>query len=123
MAQEFKISVTPLEQGDYLIRTEKVAPGVPVAQEQVTLPLRDWLIQADQLLNNCLNNVAENSLNLVNLGQQLYNALFQGSVQASWMNAQTIAQQQQEVLQLRLGIKDPSWQVCLGKLFMQATAS
>ncbi|WP_250123299.1 CHAT domain-containing protein [Chroococcidiopsis sp. CCMEE 29] len=107
VAQEFKISVTPLEQGDYLIRTEKVAPGVPVAQEQVTLPLRDWLIQADQLLNNCLNNVAENSLNLVNLGQQLYNALFQGSVQASWMNAQTIAQQQQEVLQLRLGIKDP----------------
>jgi len=107
VAQEFKISVTPLEQGDYLIRTEKVAPGVPVAQERVTLPLRDWLIQADQLLNNCLNNVAENSLNLVNLGQQLYNRLFQGSVQASWMNAQKIAQQQQEVLQLRLGIKDP----------------
>lgn len=107
VAQEFKISVTPLEQGDYLIRTEKVAPGVPMAQERVTLPLRDWLIQADQLLNNCLNNVAENSPNLVNLGQQLYNGLFQGSLQASWMNAQKIAQQQQEVLQLRLGVKDP----------------
>jgi len=107
VAQDFQISVTPLGQGDYLVRTEKVAPGVPVAQEGVTLPLRDWLIQADQLLNNCLNNGAENSLNLVNLGQQLYNGLFQGSLQASWMNAQKIAQQQQEVLQLRLGIKDP----------------
>ncbi len=107
MAQEFHICVTPLGQDDYLVRTEKIAPGVPVAQELVTLPIGDWLIQAAQLLNNCLNNVAGNPLNLVNLGQQLYNALFQGSVQASWMNAQKIAQQQQEVLQLRLGIKDP----------------
>jgi tetratricopeptide (TPR) repeat protein len=96
VAQEFHISVTPLGQDDYLVRTEKVAPGVPVAQELVSLPIGNWLIQAD----------AGNPLNVVNLGQQFYNQLFQGSLQASWMSAQTIAQQQQEVLQLRLGIKD-----------------
>jgi tetratricopeptide (TPR) repeat protein len=43
---------------------------------------------------------------LVALGQQLYNALFQGTIRDSWMTAQGIAQHRQEVLRLRLGLKD-----------------
>ncbi len=39
-------------------------------------------------------------------GQQLYNALFQGTLRDSWITAQGIAQNHQQVLRLRLGLKD-----------------
>ncbi|MCJ8282392.1 MAG: CHAT domain-containing protein, partial [Rivularia sp. ALOHA_DT_140] len=42
----------------------------------------------------------------VALGQQLYNALFQGTLRDSWITAQGIAQNHQQVLRLRLGLKD-----------------
>nr|WP_277875246.1 CHAT domain-containing protein [Alkalinema sp. FACHB-956] len=45
------------------------------------------------------------SVDLVTLGQDLYNALFQGTVRDSWMVAQGIAQHQQDILRLRLGLK------------------
>ena len=125
MAQEFHISVTPLGEDEYLVRTEKVAPGVPLAEEQVRWPVEDWLAQARQLMNDPLLGVlqgnpafvenmfylpqreelTESSLNLVALGQQLYNALFQGSLRDSWMMAEAIAQNHGQILRLRLGLK------------------
>lgn len=112
MTQEFHISVTPVGQNDYLVRTEQVAPGVPLAEELVTWPVADWLTAAGHLMNDPLKSVlqgdaiARNSVNLVALGQQLYNALFQGTLRDSWITAQGIAQNHQQVLRLRLGIKD-----------------
>lgn len=112
MTQEFHISVTPVGQNDYLVRTEQVAPGVPLAEELVTWPVAEWLAAAGHLMNDPLRSVfqgdaiALNSLNLVALGQQLYNALFQGTLRDSWITAQGIAQNHQQVLRLRLGLKD-----------------
>lgn len=127
VAQEFHISVTPLgKQDEYLVRIERVAPGVPLAEEQVSWPMEDWLAQARQLMNDPLLGVLQgnaafaedifslpewnepvspSSLNLVALGEQLYDALFQGSLRDSWMMAQAIAQNQRQVLRLRLGLK------------------
>ncbi|MBG1245010.1 cell division protein HetF [Nostoc sp. NZL] len=121
MTQEFHISVTPVGQNDYLVRTEQVAPGVPLAEELVTWPIVDWLMAAGHLMNDPLKSVlqgdpfasgghesdiARNSVNLVALGQQFYNALFQGTLRDSWITAQGIAQNHQQVLRLRLGLKD-----------------
>lgn len=119
MTQEFHISVTPVGQNDYLVRTEQVAPGVPLAEELVTWPVAEWLAAAGHLMNDPLQlvlqgdaltqsaaGIARNSVNLVALGQQLYNALFQGTLRDSWITAQGIAQNQQQVLRLRLGLKD-----------------
>ncbi|OCQ97010.1 heterocyst differentiation protein [Nostoc sp. MBR 210] len=109
---EFHISVTPVGQNDYLVRTEQVAPGVPLAEELVTWPVADWLAAAGHLMNDPLQSVlqgdaiARNSVNLVALGQQFYNALFHGTLRDSWITAQGIAQNHQQVLRLRLGLKD-----------------
>jgi CHAT domain len=112
VTQEFHISVTPVGLNDYLVRTEQVAPGVPLAEELVSWPVADWLTAAGHLMNDPLKSVlqgdaiARNSVNLVALGQQLYNALFQGTLRDSWITAQGIAQNHQQVLRLRLGLKD-----------------
>ena len=112
MTQEFHISVTPVGQDDYLVRTEQVAPGVPLAEELVSWPVADWLSAAGHLMNDPLKSVlqgdaiARNSVNLVELGQQFYNALFQGTLRDSWITAQGIAQNHQKILRLRLGLKD-----------------
>lgn len=129
VAQEFHISVTPLGGDEYLVRIERVAPGVPLAEEQVHWPVEEWLTQARQLMNDPLlgvlqgnaaagedifflpewdEPVSQSSLNLVALGQHLYNALFQGSLRDSWMMAQAIAQNQRSILRLRLGLKGTS---------------
>ncbi|NER45226.1 MAG: CHAT domain-containing protein [Symploca sp. SIO1A3] len=129
MAQEFHISVTPLGEEKHLVRIERVAPGVPLAQEQVTWPVEEWLAQARQLMNDPLlgllqgnatfgsdflsfqegdNPLSQSSLNLVSLGQQLYHALFQGRLRDSWMMAQAISQNQHKVLRLRLGLRGTS---------------
>ncbi|HYW18678.1 MAG TPA: cell division protein HetF [Nodularia sp. (in: cyanobacteria)] len=112
MTQEFHISVTPVGQNDYLVRTEQVAPGVPLAEELVTWPVAEWLASAGHLMNDPLKSllqgeaIARNSVNLVALGQQFYNALFQGTLRDSWITAQGIAQNHQQILRLRLGLKD-----------------
>jgi tetratricopeptide (TPR) repeat protein len=121
VTQEFHISVTPVGQNGYLVRTEQVAPGVPLAEELVTWPVADWLTAAGRLMNDPLNSVLQgdafdslgngnaiafNSINLVALGQKLYDAIFQGTLRDSWMTAQGIAQNRQQVLRLRLGLKD-----------------
>lgn len=138
MTQEFHLSVTPVGEDEYLIRTERVAPGVPLAEEQVVWPVEDWLNQARQLMNDPLLGLLQGDAfdlgsdklrqssdreldtelasnphqgqpprHLVDLGQQLYNALFQGTIRDSWMTAQGIAQHRREVLRLRIGLKGP----------------
>lgn len=112
VTQEFHLSATLVGQNDYLVRTEQVAPGVPVAEELVHWPVAKWLTAAGDLMDDPLQSVLQghksirNSVNLVSLGQELYKALFQGTLRDSWITAQGIAQNHQQVLRLRLGIKD-----------------
>ncbi len=132
MTQEFHISVTPVGNNEYLVRTERVAPGVPLAEEQVHWDVDDWLARARQLMNDPLLGllqgnrlsriggfdfaqthrrgqgdleVSELSGTLIDLGETLYNSLFQGTLWDSWMMARGIAQHQGEMLRLRLGLK------------------
>ncbi|MEG3841324.1 CHAT domain-containing protein [Microcoleus sp. herbarium14] len=125
MSQEFKLSVTPVGDDEYLVRTERVAPGVPLAEQQVRWPIDEWLALSAQLMNDPLVGVfgpkvlqgtssagrglsrsGQNAApTLVALGQQLYSGLFQGNLRDSWTCAQGIAQHRREVLQLRLGLK------------------
>ena len=121
MTQEFYISVTPVREDEYWIRTERVSPGVPLAEELVTWNVDDWLTQAGQLMHDPLlgllrghfpgrspsGDPAESSLShsLLTLGQTLYNALFQGTIRDSWVTAQGVAQNRREDLRLRLGLR------------------
>lgn len=125
MSQEFILSVTPVGDDEYLVRTERVAPGVPLAEEQVRWPIDQWLALSSQLMNDPLLGVLgakaaqgtalagrgysmapkNPATNLVSLGQELYSGLFQGNLRDSWTCAQGIAQHRREVLQLRLGLK------------------
>ncbi len=120
MTQEFYISVTPVREDEYWIRTERVSPGVPLAEELVTWSVDDWLAQASQLMHDPLlgllrghlpgrspkGNAADSlSHSLVSLGQTLYDALFQGTIRDSWMTAQGVAQNRREDLRLRLGLR------------------
>lgn len=131
MIQEFDISITYFGDDKYLVRTENVAPGVPLAQEQVEWPIEDWLQQSTAIMHDPLLGLLKGQTNqrwsqqsnyrsgdsqetpqddkvpsLVGLGQSLYNKLFYGMLRDSWMTAQGIAQNRRHVLRLRLGIKD-----------------
>jgi hypothetical protein len=129
MFQEFQISVTPLRNkpDEYFIRTEAVAPGVPLSEEQVNWAVEDWLQQARQVMNDPLLQLFESNGNgqgdffsadpffanhqevsptLLSLGQQLFEALFPGSLRTSWMIAQGIAYNHQATVRLRLILKD-----------------
>jgi tetratricopeptide (TPR) repeat protein len=122
VTQEFLLSVTPVEGDKYLIRTEheRMSAGVPVAQEIVTWQVEDWIAEAATLMDDPLlgllrsgsgssdssTHTEARSSNLLLLGQQLYSALFQGTIRDSWLAAQGIAQNQQDILRLRLGLKD-----------------
>jgi hypothetical protein len=149
VTQEFHISVTPVGKDEYLVRTERVAPGVPLAEEQVIWPVGNWLAQARQLMNDPLMGILEGNssmgavgdratlmqadnlspfaqpnpnqppLSLVELGQQFYGSLFQGMLRDSWVTAQGIAQNRNESLRLRLGLKGTQlprlpWEVLYG---------
>ena len=125
MSQEFQLSVTPVGDDEYLVRTERVAPGVPLAEEQVRWPIDEWLALSAQLMNDPLVGLLQGKAlqgssfpgrgmsrsgnnsapNLVALGQQFYSGLFQGNLRDSWTCAQGIAQHRREVLQPRLGLK------------------
>jgi hypothetical protein len=113
VTQEFHLSATPVGQNHYLLRTEQVASGVPLAEELVHWPVAEWLAIAGYLMDDPLQLVLQgemttkNTVNLVELGQELYNALFQRTLRDSWITAQGIAQNHQQVLRLRLGLKDP----------------
>lgn len=111
--QEFQVSVTPVGVDEYLVRTERVEPGVPLAEEQAIWPVDRWTQQARQLMDNPIAGLLQGNpssstqaqSNLVALGQELYNALFHGDLRDSWMMAQAIAQNHQQPLRLRLGLK------------------
>jgi tetratricopeptide (TPR) repeat protein len=121
VTQEFYISVTPVRDSGYLVRTERVASGVPLAEEQIDArdwPVERWLEQAAHLMHEPLVGLLRGSRSgatlpmtgspasdLVSLGQELYSALFQGTIRDSWMIAQGVAQSQQQALRLRLGLK------------------
>lgn len=126
MTQEFHLSVTPVGNDEYLVRTERVAPGVPLAEEQLRWTVEEWLALARQLMDDPLlgllrghgfyrvggfelprRSEAENDLpvSLIELGETLYHSLFQGTLRNSWMIARGIAQHQGEMLRLRLGLK------------------
>lgn len=129
MTQEFHLSITPIHNYEYLVRTEQVPDGAQLAESLVIWPVEDWLIEASRLMDDPLmgllrggnsedlllngastdrfpsSNRHSPSENLIAFGQQLYNALFQGSIQESWMRAQGIAQHQRSRLRFRLGLK------------------
>ena len=131
MNQEFHLSITTVGDNRYLVRTEDVAPGVPLAEEQIIWPVQDWLEQAKLLMHDPLMGLLEGQPNprisirsaepaqessataqaipspsLVTLGQDLYRALFHGMIRDSWLTAQGIAQHRRSPLRLRLGLKD-----------------
>lgn len=113
VTQEFQLSITPLGPDTYLLRTEDVAPGVPLAEAQVTWPLATWLAQAEALFQDPLQALLTASTAPVpspdpwtELGQTLYQSLFQGRIRDSWVAAQGVAQNRRQPLRLRLGFKD-----------------
>ncbi|MGD1702998.1 CHAT domain-containing protein [Dapis sp. BLCC M229] len=126
MTQEFHISITPLGEDEYFVRTEKVPVGGPVAEEIVEWPVEQWLAQARDLFRDPLIDLLEGKSNsqvvipnqivarsgevvspsLVALGQEMYQELFKDTLRDSWSCAQGIAHNRGEVLQLRLGTKD-----------------
>ncbi|MEM1172668.1 MAG: CHAT domain-containing protein [Cyanobacteria bacterium P01_H01_bin.35] len=126
MTQEFHISITPLGQDEYFVRTEKVPIGGLVAEEIVEWPVEQWLAQARHLLGDPFTDILEVKSNsqvvipdqivarsgevvspsLVALGQEMYQELFKDTLRDSWSCAQGIAHNRSEVLQLRLGTKD-----------------
>jgi hypothetical protein len=119
--QEFQISITPVlgarDPDSYLIRTEAVAKGVPLAEAQVTWPVTTWLEESARLSQDPLQQLltaatgdrwpqpSEVNPSLA-LGQELYQELFQGRLRDSWLAAQGVAHHRQQPLRLRLGFKD-----------------
>ncbi|NET42960.1 CHAT domain-containing protein [Okeania sp. SIO2B3] len=126
MTQEFHISITPLGEDEYFVRTEKVPIGGLLAEERVEWPVEQWLAQARHLFRDPLLELLEGKSNsqvvipsqvvarsgevvspsLVALGQEMYQELFKDTLRDSWSCAQGIAHNRGEVLQLRLGTKD-----------------
>ncbi|MCT7948431.1 CHAT domain-containing protein [Ancylothrix sp. C2] len=128
---EFQISVTPVRGNEYLVRTEDVVQGAPLAEEILEWPVDDWLVRACQLMNDPLLGLLEESdmawpsqtgngktslgevgsspeagvASLVALGRQLHQHLFQGRLRDSWISAQSIAQHRRSQLRLRLALK------------------
>ena len=115
MLQEFQLSITTLGDDRYLIRTEDMVDGVPVAEAQVHWPVDDWLKRSQPamddpilgLLQGRSPGMTSNGSDLIALGKDLYAALFQDeSIRESWHCAQGIAQHDGHFLRLRLGFKD-----------------
>lgn len=133
--QEFHLSIMPVGENQYLLRTERVAPGVSLAEQLVVWPIEIWLNQAaiDPLLPTendtgmevvpdwvCLyyrwqesssattppGNFSSASSLTIELAQQIYNVLFQGNIRTSWLAAREMARIRGEILQVRLIIKD-----------------
>jgi tetratricopeptide (TPR) repeat protein len=130
MFHEFVISVTHIQGNEYLIRTEKVEPYVPITEERKIWALDQWLTQAKTLMSDpVLLSLKENGKNnkspiltpkqspqdtkntqqaLIKLGQNLYEALFSGSLRESLYTAQSLAQKEKCLLRFRLALKhDP----------------
>jgi hypothetical protein len=98
VTQEFYISVTPVRDGDYLVRTERVAMGVPLAEELVPWDVDRWLTQTAQVMHDPLIGLLRGkrsgstatapeaeTYDLTSLGRELSDAIFQGTIRDSWM--------------------------------------
>jgi hypothetical protein len=129
VTQEFHLSITAVGDQRYLVRTEQVTLGVPLAEEIVTWPVAEWLAQTQGLLHDPLISLLRNqSVNrvhtdndpeasqdtaptsLAQFGRVLYRSLFQNTIRDSWLAALSIAQNRRERLRLRLAAKDPQLQ-------------
>ena len=134
MIQEFEISITSVSDDQYLVRTENVAKGVQLAEEKVRWPVAQWLEQTRLLMHDPLLGLlqgqsrhtlptrsdqrdrpsdypeAAEAATLVKLGQTLHDQLFQGQLHDSWVTAQGVAQNRQDLLRLRIGMKDSQLQ-------------
>ena len=130
MIQEFGISITAVGGDQYLVRTENVVKGVQLAEEKVRWPVGEWLAQTKLLMHDPLLGLLQGQKSraiptragasrrpnhdkntpelatLVQLGQTLHDELFQGQLHDSWVTAQGVAQNRQDLLRLRIGMKD-----------------
>ncbi|WP_008314569.1 CHAT domain-containing protein [Leptolyngbya sp. PCC 6406] len=115
MPQEFHLSITNLGHDRYLIRTEDMVDGVPVAEALVTWPVDEWLKRSQPAMDDPILGLLQGRSpsaqstgeDLTALGKDLYQALFeQDAIRESWHCAQGIAQHHQQYLRLRLGFKD-----------------
>jgi len=119
---EFSVSINHTGDDRYYLKVENVPTGGILAEAQVSWAVEDWLARTRQLMNDPLQDILQgrdtgtsqqsNSLenmkfapNLVDLGQELYDALFQGTIRDSWLMAQAIAQHYRSVLRLRIGLR------------------
>ncbi|NER05630.1 MAG: hypothetical protein F6K17_25110 [Okeania sp. SIO3C4] len=104
MTQEFHISITPLGEDEYFVRTEQVPIGGLVAEEIIEWPVEQWLAQARHLFRDPLLDLLEGKSNsqvvipsqvvarsgelvspsLVALGQEMYQDLFKDTLRDSW---------------------------------------
>lgn len=133
MVQEFNLSITPVSSDEhkFLVRVESKEEGVPLGEEQVTWPVEDWLLRARKVFTEPLAEVINRDHRdgaapykvitldplssapaiaaaepaLIQLGQELYDELFQGTIGKSWLMAQGVAQHNKQQLRLRLGMK------------------
>lgn len=119
MIQDFQVSITPVGTHQYLVRTERLSAGVPLAEEQVVWPIGKWLQQAQSSMKDPLLGVLSGetlgedggnlqlppALGLLRLGHELYQALFSSSLRDSWVIAQGVAHHRGELLRLRLGLR------------------
>lgn len=124
MFQDYQLSVTPIDNNRYFVRTENVHPGVPLAEVQVEWDVEDWLRQARQVMDDPLVRLLQGEGPLLlqgmtpaqdealpeahplrSLGQRLYSALFTGRLRDSWITAEGVAHSQRAVLRFRLGLK------------------
>lgn len=119
---EFSVSINHTEGDRYYLKVENVPAGGILAEAQVSWAVEDWLDRTRQLMNDPLQDIlqgrdvgvprpgslpdnAKFAPNLVDLGQELYDALFQGTIRDSWLMAQAIAQHYRSVLRLRIGLR------------------
>ncbi len=88
--------------------------GVPQAEVQAEWPVEAWLQASQPAMNDPLMGVLrgstdlnQGSTTLLQLGSQLYDTLFEAApLRESWLRAQGIAQNRNEILRLRLGLKE-----------------
>lgn len=129
MIQEFEISITAVGGDQYLVRTENVEKGVQLAEEKVRWPVDQWLEQTKSFMHDPLLGLLQGQQQpnlptragrstrqvrpesaqaetLVHLGQTLHDELFKGQLHDSWIMAQGVAQNRQDLLRLRIGMKD-----------------
>lgn len=127
--QAFHISVTPVGENKYLLRTERVPPAVPLAEDLVIWPVQDWLncaareglspsegatgITAPEWVyldyrweDSRETPQRQKPLSPPALSHKLYNSLFQGNLGNSWITATETARAGGEILQVRLVLKE-----------------